>query len=301
MKLSKETLEVLKNFENVNHSLCIDKGSTLKTISPLKNLLIKAGVEETFPVESNIFDLRHLNKLLKFYKDGDVNFKKNHLIVTSDLDVSRYDYCDPSLIMKPPEKDIDMSTAGGILFKCHIPEDVLVKAMKLAKINHSYDICIETNKIDNSVYFHLGNNHMGMKFREEVPVNPEIEQMPIVDRLTKCDSCGSNVINPNWKPNQKPQEPVETKLVKTNNLHPANTYTVQLPSGHSVKKGKDQKKITDNHRVFLKVDNINKLLNGSYDCEVANEIVYLQNTERPIECWVASEASSSYSIKEDTK
>ena len=53
--------------------------------------------------------------------------------------------------------------------------------------------------------------------------------------------------------------------------------------------------------MFLKVDNINKLLNGSYDCEVANGIVHLQNTERPIEYWVASEANSSYSIKEDTK
>jgi hypothetical protein len=297
MKLSNETLEVLKNFEQVNHSLCIDKGNTLKTLSALKNILIKAEVEETFPVESNIYYLKHLNKLLKFYKDGDVNFKKDHLVVSSDDGISRYDYCDPSLIVKPPEEDIDIT---GILFKCHIPEDVLVKAMKLAKIYSSPDICIETNKIDNSVYFHLGNYH-GMKFREEVPVNPEIEQMPIIDRLIKCGSCGVKSVNPDWKPNQKKQKQVETKLVKTKNLHPANAYTVQLPSGHSVKKGKDQKKITDNHRVFIKVRNINKLLTGSYDCEVADDIIHFQNTERPIEYWVASEAYSRCSIKEDTK
>ncbi len=188
-----------------------------------------------------------------------------------------------------------MSSAGGILFKCHIPENLLVNAMKLAKINYSADICIETNKIDNSVYFHLGNNNMGMKFREEVPIKSKTLKEN-VDRHIKCNSCGKLTINKDYKPYQE-----DIKLVKTKNLHPANAYTVQLPSGHSVKKGKDQMKITDNHRVFLKVENINKLLKGSYDLQVANGIVHLQNTERPIEYWVASEACSRYSIKEDTK
>ena len=44
MKLSKETIEVLKNFSGINQSIVVNKGNKLKTVNSLKNILAHAKV-----------------------------------------------------------------------------------------------------------------------------------------------------------------------------------------------------------------------------------------------------------------
>ena len=57
MKLSKETIEVLKNFSGINQSIVVKEGNKLKTVNSLKNILAHATVEEDFPKEFAIYDL----------------------------------------------------------------------------------------------------------------------------------------------------------------------------------------------------------------------------------------------------
>ena len=49
MKLSKSTLDILKNFSNINQSICFKQGTELSTLSIQKNILSRANVEEAFP------------------------------------------------------------------------------------------------------------------------------------------------------------------------------------------------------------------------------------------------------------
>ena len=49
MKLSKGTLDILKNFSNINPSITFKEGQELSTLSIQKNILSRAVVEETFP------------------------------------------------------------------------------------------------------------------------------------------------------------------------------------------------------------------------------------------------------------
>ena len=51
MKLSEHTIEVLKNFASINQNLVIKEGSTLTTMSAMKNIVAKADVEENFESE----------------------------------------------------------------------------------------------------------------------------------------------------------------------------------------------------------------------------------------------------------
>ena len=39
MKISTETLNILKNFSTINSSLVVKQGNTIRTISPAKNIL----------------------------------------------------------------------------------------------------------------------------------------------------------------------------------------------------------------------------------------------------------------------
>ena len=57
MKLSEQTVSILKNFSTINQNLVIKQGSEISTMSAMKNIVSKAKVDETFPVEFAIYDL----------------------------------------------------------------------------------------------------------------------------------------------------------------------------------------------------------------------------------------------------
>ena len=59
--MSKQTLDLLKNFASINSNILIKPGDTFKTISPVKNIMAVATVPEIFDTEFGIWDL---NKFL---------------------------------------------------------------------------------------------------------------------------------------------------------------------------------------------------------------------------------------------
>ena len=48
MKLSNDTVGILKNFASINQNLIIKEGSELTTMSAMKNIVARAKVTETF-------------------------------------------------------------------------------------------------------------------------------------------------------------------------------------------------------------------------------------------------------------
>lgn len=48
IKISKRTLEVLKNFASINSGIIVNEGNTLNTLSSTKNILAEAKVDEVF-------------------------------------------------------------------------------------------------------------------------------------------------------------------------------------------------------------------------------------------------------------
>ena len=64
MKLSTNTIQVLKNFASINQNLVIKECNDIKTMSAIKNIVAKAIVEETFSKQVAIYDL---NEFLGVY------------------------------------------------------------------------------------------------------------------------------------------------------------------------------------------------------------------------------------------
>ena len=46
MKLSESTITILKNFASINQSILVKSGSSLRTISVMKNILAEAEIKE---------------------------------------------------------------------------------------------------------------------------------------------------------------------------------------------------------------------------------------------------------------
>jgi hypothetical protein len=113
MKLSDETIAILKNFSTINQSLQFKSGNVLKTISPLKTIFAEATVTEQFPTTFALYDLNKLLAKISLYKDADLGYGADRLtIATSDNKKSdSIKYCSEKLITVPPEKSITLSDA----------------------------------------------------------------------------------------------------------------------------------------------------------------------------------------------
>lgn len=111
MKLSTETVNLLKNFSNINSGIVFRPGNTIKTISTNKNILAEATIKETIPCEFGIYDLSKFINVLSMYKEEvDVEFKELSGIISGMSGRSNVDYrfCAPKMINAAPEKPVAM-------------------------------------------------------------------------------------------------------------------------------------------------------------------------------------------------
>ena len=109
MKLSKGTLDILKNFSNINQSICFKEGTELSTLSIQKNILSRANVEEKFPKSFAIYDLSEFLSGLTLFEDPEFSFDNdNYVIIKDRKNSSRYFFADPSTIVTPPENKVEL-------------------------------------------------------------------------------------------------------------------------------------------------------------------------------------------------
>ena len=108
MKISNKTLDVLKNFSEINQSILIKKGKKLKTVSALKNILAHADVEEDFPQDFAIYQLNEFIGVLSTMSNPDLTFHDKYVMLSQENGAcTKYFYAEPSVVISP-EKDIVM-------------------------------------------------------------------------------------------------------------------------------------------------------------------------------------------------
>jgi hypothetical protein len=108
MKLSKSTLEILKNFSRINEGIYVNVGNTVQTISKRKNILAKANVEETFEDEFGIYDLNNFLGILSLYDSPDLDFDGNNIVLKNGNRKTKYRKASKETIMLPPDKPVKM-------------------------------------------------------------------------------------------------------------------------------------------------------------------------------------------------
>ena len=112
MKISNDTLNVLRNFATVNSSLAVKQGSVLRTISEQKNILVQAVVNESFPVDFAVYELNQFLGFVSLFDDPDLTFHENYVQVTDENSrKGSYTYTDQTMITQPPEKNINVDNA----------------------------------------------------------------------------------------------------------------------------------------------------------------------------------------------
>ena len=110
MKLSENTLSILKNFSSINQSILFKQGNNLRTISVMKNILAEATIEEELPKDFGIYDLNQfLNGIDVLYKNPDFDFQNDGYVVIKEGRMrSKFFFADPNVIVTPPDKEIEL-------------------------------------------------------------------------------------------------------------------------------------------------------------------------------------------------
>lgn len=106
MKISGDTIAILKNFSNINTNIVFRPGNTISTISNAKNIFAKTTIEEELPNEFAIYDLNSLLAMLTLMENQEVEFDDKKLNVSSSMGKFEYYYSNPELVTAAPENEI---------------------------------------------------------------------------------------------------------------------------------------------------------------------------------------------------
>ena len=109
MKLSDNSLTILKNFAGINNSILVKQGTRLRTISVAKNILAEADITEEFPRDFAVYDLNQFLNGLSLHQDPDLDFTEDsYITIREGKRRVKYFYADPNVIISPPDKEIQL-------------------------------------------------------------------------------------------------------------------------------------------------------------------------------------------------
>ena len=154
VKISKETLSVLKNFSQLNSNLLVKQGNMINTITGAKNVMAEATIEENFEVEFGIWDLNKFLGTVSLFDSPSFEFgEKSVRISGNNGSAVTYYYSEPSLLstvnkkVQMPESVIsfdftesmfsDLQRAASVLA---LP-DFKIENLKMLAGDYQVDIC----------------------------------------------------------------------------------------------------------------------------------------------------------------
>jgi hypothetical protein len=145
MKLSTETISVLKNFSTINANLMVKAGSSLSTMSAMKNIVAKADVSEEFLSDFAIYDLNEFLSALSLFGKPDLEFSNDFVIITEEGTSKslKYWFSDPSVVTTP-SKEISMPSTE---LTFNLSSDTLNEITKAAAVIGVPDMALAGGKL----------------------------------------------------------------------------------------------------------------------------------------------------------
>lgn len=154
MIIHNDTIEILKNFAEINQSLIIEAGDTIKTVSEQTNVLAKAKLNQSFPQAFAIYDLNKFLGVLSLFTEPLFEFSERSITIQSSIDannfqagdsVAEYQFANMSLFENEKKilaKNIDLPSEDAV-FK--LDEKFFVAIMRAAGVMSLPEIAVVAN------------------------------------------------------------------------------------------------------------------------------------------------------------
>lgn len=108
MKFDDHLTEILNNFATINSSIEFKPGNIVATMKPTKAVVGKAKTNVEFDSSFAIYSLSQLLGLLSLFEGPELDILDKHLSIKDGHREASFVFCDPSLIVTAPEKELKM-------------------------------------------------------------------------------------------------------------------------------------------------------------------------------------------------
>ena len=187
LKLSKQTIEILRNFSSINKSIVIDPGKFVETISVNKNIIAATQIREEFPEQMAIYDLPLFLGALSLFKTPMLFFPDSKKVVIYDEDTkgkTTFYYSDPEIIGKVPDFNPDLPDCE-IFFD--LPQQDLQQLMQASKVYGVEDLCVYGHECTYSICVKDKKNETSNVF--SLPLKKVVFDRPAENSIERRNFC----------------------------------------------------------------------------------------------------------------
>jgi hypothetical protein len=138
MKITKSTMDILKNFAAINQNILIKEGNVLTTRTVAKNLFVSATVDTDFPQEFGIYNLSQLLGVLSLFSDPEIELSEKSLTISQGKNKVQYLFAAPE-VLDFPDKAINMPSIDA---EFELSEENLKSILKAGAVLSSSDLRI---------------------------------------------------------------------------------------------------------------------------------------------------------------
>lgn len=140
MKLSNETIAVLKHAASINSGIIIDPGSMIFSMHESKTTRMQATVQEDFPVQIALINLNQFLNSLSLFTDPELEFAEESVIITDNNDQKiQYYYSDPAVIQQTNKQ---LKADISYEFEFNLSKEDLSQLNRAAAVIGVDDICV---------------------------------------------------------------------------------------------------------------------------------------------------------------
>ena len=137
MKLSKETLALLKYAAGLNQNIMLRPGNQIQTMSTGKNVLAFLTAPDTFPADFGLYDLGAFLGAVSLFEDPEVTFEDKFATISQGKNKIKFFASDPSILLLPPNKQFKFP---GATVEFDVTSDLLNTLTKTASVLKAPDI-----------------------------------------------------------------------------------------------------------------------------------------------------------------
>ena len=141
MKLTTETLTLLKNFASINQGIEFKKGNVIKTMSGGKTVLAKATIKDEFPQDFCVYDLNQFLNVHSLFDNTEIDFDDSNVIFKSGKKKTKYRKTAKEMIVTAPDKELSLPSVD-IAFT--LTKEDFADLLKSASVLQSPHIAVES-------------------------------------------------------------------------------------------------------------------------------------------------------------
>lgn len=185
MKLSDNTITILKNFSSINPSIYIRKGNKIRTMAMSRHIAAVATIEDEFDTEFAIYDLNQFLNGIKLYENPELDFSLDKFVIIKQGNHKiTYRLTSPELIFSAEDRDIKLPSQDVCFILTQENLEKLLKASSVfglpdfSVLGYNGEVSLQVSQKDNSSSTQA--SIVVGETDEEFKINFKIEKLKII-------------------------------------------------------------------------------------------------------------------------